>query len=139
MYGWIYTNTKCPRTTRTDGSDSSLSKSKSVGMQSRTAAAAATQLVRRLGFTSAVALVVSNMVGTGIFATSGFLAGDLGSPGLLIGIWVVGGLLALVGAICYSELAVNLQRSGGEYVYLTEAWGPAWGFINGWVSFFAVM
>lgn len=106
-------------------------------MRSRSAPTAATQLVRRLGFTSAVALVVSNMVGTGIFATSGFLAGDLGSPGLLIGIWVIGGLLALVGAICYSELAVNFRRSGGEYVYLTEAWGPAWGFINGWVSFFA--
>ncbi|MCP3959522.1 MAG: amino acid permease [bacterium] len=106
-------------------------------MPSRSPAAAATQLVRRLGFTSAVALVVSNMVGTGIFATSGFLAGDLGSPALLIGIWAVGGMLALVGAICYAELAVNFRRSGGEYVYLTEAWGPAWGFVNGWVSFFA--
>ena len=90
---------------------------------------AETQLVRRLGFASAVALVVSNMVGTGIFATSGFLAGDFGSAGWLISIWVVGGALALVGAICYSELGVNFQRSGGEYVYLTQAWGPAWGFV----------
>jgi len=98
---------------------------------------AETQLVRRLGFVSAAALVVSNMIGTGIFATSGILAGDFGTPGLLISIWLVGGALAVVGAICYSELAVNFQRSGGEYVYLTEAWGPSWGFVNGWVSFFA--
>ena len=55
----------------------------------------------------------------------------------MIGIWVVGAALALAGALCYSELGVNFPRSGGEYVYLSEAWGPAWGFIDGWVSFFA--
>jgi APA family basic amino acid/polyamine antiporter len=77
------------------------------------------------------------MIGVGIFTTTGFLAGDLGQPGVVIGIWLVGAALALAGAICYSELAINFPRSGGEYVYLTEAWGPAWGFINGWVSFFA--
>ena len=77
------------------------------------------------------------MIGTGIFTTSGFLAGDLGSPVLVIGIWLVGALIALIGALCYSELAINFPRSGGEYVYLSEAWGPAWGFVDGWVSFFA--
>lgn len=97
----------------------------------------ATGLVRRLGLVSATAIVVSNMIGTGIFTTSGFLAGDLGSPSLVIGIWFVGALIALTGALCYSELGVNFPRSGGEYVYLSEAWGPAWGFIDGWVSFFA--
>jgi APA family basic amino acid/polyamine antiporter len=55
----------------------------------------------------------------------------------VIGIWLVGAALALAGALCYSELATNFPRSGGEYVYLTEAWGPTWGFVNGWVSFFA--
>jgi APA family basic amino acid/polyamine antiporter len=94
-------------------------------------------LVRQLGTVSATALVVSNMIGVGIFTTSGFLAGDLGQPWLVVGIWVVGATLALAGALCYSELAINFPRSGGEYVYLSEAWGPAWGFINGWVSFFA--
>lgn len=94
-------------------------------------------LVRQLNTTSATALVVSNMIGVGIFTTTGFLAGDLGQPGLVIGIWVVGAALALAGALCYSELGVNFPRSGGEYVYLSEAWGPAWGFIDGWVSFFA--
>ena len=94
-------------------------------------------LERKLGTVSATALVVSNMIGVGIFTTTGFLAGDLGQPGLVIGIWVVGAVLALAGALCYSELGVNFPRSGGEYVYLSEAWGPAWGFIDGWISFFA--
>ncbi len=94
-------------------------------------------LVRRVGAVGATAVVVSNMIGTGIFTTTGFLAGDLGSPGLVIGIWLVGGILALAGAVSYVELALNFPRSGGEYVYLSEAWGPAWGFIVGVVSFFA--
>lgn len=94
-------------------------------------------LVRRIGVVAATAIVVSNMIGTGIFTTTGFLAGDLGSPALVVGIWVIGGALALAGALCYVELAFNFPRSGGEYVYLSEAWGPAWGFINGWVSLFA--
>lgn len=94
-------------------------------------------LLRRIGIVSATAFVVSNMIGTGIFTTTGFLAGDLGSPASVILIWVVGGAIALAGALCYVELALNFPRSGGEYVYLSEAWGPAWGFINGWISFFA--
>jgi len=94
-------------------------------------------LLRQVGVVSAIALVVSNMVGTGIFATSGFLAGQLGSPKLLLTIWVVGAICALLGALCYSELGINMPSSGGEYVYLTRAFGPTWGFMTGWVSFFA--
>ena len=94
-------------------------------------------LLRQLGIVSATALVVSNMVGTGIFATSGFLAGDLGDPKLVLVIWLVGALFALIGAFCYSELGINFPASGGEYVYLTRAYGPTWGFMTGWVSFFA--
>jgi APA family basic amino acid/polyamine antiporter len=77
------------------------------------------------------------MIGTGIFTTSGFLAADLGSPTLILWCWVVGAACALIGAFCYSELGVNLPSSGGEYVYLTRAFGPIWGFLSGWVSFFA--
>jgi basic amino acid/polyamine antiporter, APA family len=95
------------------------------------------QLRRRLGTTSATALVVSNMIGTGIFTTTGFLAGDLGEPSLVLAIWIVGALFATAGALCYSELGVNFPSSGGEYVYLREAYGPVWGFLSGWVSFFA--
>src|ERR1700723_2844540 len=94
-------------------------------------------LLRQLGVFSATALVVSNMIGTGIFTTTGFLAGDLGSPSLVLWIWVVGAVCAFVGAVCYSELGVNLPSSGGEYVYLTEAFGPTWGFMTGWGCFFA--
>ena len=77
------------------------------------------------------------MIGTGILTTSGFLAGQLGSAHLILLIWAVGGICALAGAFCYSELGVNFPSSGGEYVYLTQAFGPTWGFMTGWVSFFA--
>jgi APA family basic amino acid/polyamine antiporter len=94
-------------------------------------------LLRQLGLISATALVVSNMIGTGIFTGTGFLAGELGSPNLVLSIWVVGGVVAFLGAICYSELGINFPSSGGEYVYLTRAFGPTWGFMTGWASFFA--
>lgn len=94
-------------------------------------------LLRQLGIVSATALVVSNMIGTGIFTTTGFLASDLGSAGIIFLIWIAGALCALAGAFCYSELGVNFPSSGGEYVYLTRAYGPTWGFMTGWISFFA--
>src|SRR6185436_15671209 len=94
-------------------------------------------LLRQLGFFSATALVISNMVGTGIFATTGFMAGDLGSARLILACWTAGALFALAGALSYSELGINFPSSGGEYVYLTHAYGPEWGFMTGWVSFFA--
>lgn len=96
-----------------------------------------TSLRRELTIFSATALVVANMIGTGIFTTTGFLAADLGRSSLVLGVWIAGGVVALAGCLVYAELAVNLPRSGGEYVYLREAWGPTWGFLSGWVSFFA--
>jgi basic amino acid/polyamine antiporter, APA family len=86
---------------------------------------------------SATALVVSNMIGTVIFTGTGFLAGQLGSPSLVLWIWVIGAVAAFLGAICYAELGINFPSSGGEYVYLTRAFGPTWGFMTGWASFFA--
>ena len=94
-------------------------------------------LRRELTLLSASALVISNMIGTGIFTTTGFLAGDLGQPTLVLGIWAVGALMVTAGCLSYAELGVNFPRSGGEYIYLREAWGPAWGFMSGWVSFLA--
>jgi APA family basic amino acid/polyamine antiporter len=94
-------------------------------------------LLRQLGIASATALVVSNMVGTGIFTSTGYLAAQLGSAAPILWIWVAGAIFALAGAFCYSELGVNFPSSGGEYVYLTEAFGPIWGFMTGWISFFA--
>src|SRR5882762_747482 len=94
-------------------------------------------LLRQLGFMRATALVVSNMVGTGIFAITGFMAGNRGDAKLILAVWLVGALFALCGALSYSELGMNFPSSGGEYVYLTRAYGPTWGFMTGWVSFFA--
>jgi APA family basic amino acid/polyamine antiporter len=90
-----------------------------------------TTLRRELTQFSATALVVSNMIGTGIFTTTGFLAGDLGQPALVLGIWAVGALMVLAGCLSYAELGINFPKSGGEYLYLREAWGPAWGFTPG--------
>src|SRR5689334_9206312 len=95
------------------------------------------RLLRQIGFFSATALVISNMVGAGIFATTGFMAGSLGSAPLILLCWTVGAFFAAAGALSYSELGINFPSSGGEYVYLTHAFGPEWGFMTGWVSFFA--
>src|SRR5438105_11552908 len=94
-------------------------------------------LLRQLGLVSATALVISNMVGAGIFAATGFMASALGDAKLILAAWFVGALFALAGAVSYSELGINFPSSGGEYVYLTRAYGPAWGFMTGWASFFA--
>src|ERR1039457_2999823 len=94
-------------------------------------------LIRQLGFFSATALVISNMIGMGIFTTTGYMAGDLGSAGLILACWSVGALFTVAGTLSYSELGINFPSSGGEYVYLTHAFGPEWGFMTGWVSFFA--
>lgn len=106
-------------------------------MSSNVASRPRPALLRQLGVTSAIALVISSMIGTGIFTTTGFLAGDLGSPSIVLWSWIVGAVCALFGALSYSELGMNLPSSGGEYVYLTRAYGPTWGFMSGWVSFFA--
>jgi len=94
-------------------------------------------LLRQLGLVSATALVVSNMIGAAIFGATGFMAQALGDPMLILLAWFLGALFALAGAFSYSELGVNFPSSGGEYVYLTQAYGPAWGFMTGWVSFFS--
>lgn len=99
--------------------------------------ASKTGLLRQLGFFSATALVISNMVGMAIFGTPGLMAGQLGSASLILTCWAVGALFAFAGALSYSELGINFPSSGGEYVYLTHAFGPEWGFMSGWVSFFA--
>jgi basic amino acid/polyamine antiporter, APA family len=94
-------------------------------------------LVRQLGLASATAYVVSNMIGTGIFGATGFFIADLGQPNLVFLLWIVGAVCALAGAWCYGELGINFPSSGGEYVYLSQQFGPTWGFVSGWVSFFA--
>lgn len=90
--------------------------------------------LRQLGLTTATGLVVANMIGSGVFTTSGFLLGDLGSPGRVLAAWAVGGVVALFGALSYSALAREIPESGGEYLFLARTLHPAAGFLAGWVS-----
>ena len=92
------------------------------------------RLKRELGLFSATALVVANMVGTGIFTTSGFIMAELGDPRALLLCWLCGGLFALCGALCYGELGARFPRAGGEYVFLKESLGKPVGFLSGWIS-----
>jgi APA family basic amino acid/polyamine antiporter len=82
-------------------------------------------------------LVVGNTIGVGIFTTSGVMAEQLPSPGLILLVWVLGGGLSLAGALAWAELAAAFPFAGGEYVYLREAFGPFWGFLCGWAAFVA--
>lgn len=87
------------------------------------------------GLATAVFVVVSSMIGTGVLTTSGFTVFFTGSNQLMLGLWVAGGVLALCGALTLAELAAALPESGGEYVFLRAAYGPLFGFLSGWVSF----
>ena len=89
---------------------------------------------RRIGTPTATALVVTSMVGTGIFTTTGFMIRDLGSPAAVLLAWLLGGVLALCGALSYGELAAALPRNGGEYQLLSRIYHPAVGFAAGLAS-----
>jgi APA family basic amino acid/polyamine antiporter len=89
---------------------------------------------QHLGLFSALILVVANMVGTGIFTTSGFIIRELQNPWGLLACWAVGGLFALAGALCYGELGARYPRAGGEYVFLRESFGELPAFLSGWIS-----
>lgn len=91
-------------------------------------------LKREIGFFSAVILVVANMIGTGIFTTSGFIMEELGNPQTMLLCWFVGGIFALCGALCYGELGAMFPHAGGEYVFLRESFGKCMGFLSGWIS-----
>ncbi len=91
--------------------------------------------VTRITWFTAVCLLISNIVGGGIFTVTGYLARDLGDPGLILILWCIGAVIALAGALSYSELGVSFPAAGGDYVYLHRAYGPLMGFLSGWVSF----
>ena len=92
-------------------------------------------LVRTLGPIAAGAFVVTNMIGSGIFTTPAFVRVATGSALGSLWVWVAAGLLSVCGALCYSELATHMPRAGGEYRFLTDGFGQAWGFLSGWTSF----
>src|SRR5215510_4305125 len=83
---------------------------------------------------TATALAVANMIGIGVFTSLGFQLKDLASPFSLVALWIVGGVIALCGALSYAELATVFPRSGGEYNFLSRIYHRAVGFLAGWVS-----
>ena len=91
-------------------------------------------LERRLGPVDAAAIIVSNVIGSGIFLTPSVVASLTGDAVAMVGVWLVGGFIAFAGAMAYAELAALRPHAGGEYVYLRAAFGPAAAFLTGIVS-----
>src|SRR5665647_687566 len=92
-------------------------------------------LQRKLGLFPATNIVIANMIGAGIFTTSGLLMAGLNNPMLMLALWVAGGILALCGALSYGELGAAMPGAGGEYLFLSKLYHPVFGFLSGWVSF----
>ncbi|MFO1477485.1 MAG: amino acid permease [Verrucomicrobiota bacterium] len=108
-------------------------------MSDKTAPAnAAPQLVQGLGRLDATMIVAGSMIGSGIFIVSADIARQVGSAGWLMVVWLFTGVLTLVGALSYGELASMMPKAGGQYVYLREAYGPLWGFLYGWTMFLVI-
>ena len=101
------------------------------------AARQGTGLVRRLGPLDAAAIVISNVIGGGIFFVPIIVAQLVPNPLSMIAVWIFGGALAFFGAMAYAELAAVRPHAGGEYVYLRDAFGPLAAFLTGWTSFVA--
>ena len=98
--------------------------------------APANGLERKLGLFPLTNIVIANMIGAGIFTTSGLLMKDLHHPGVMLSLWLLGGFIALCGALSYGELGAAFPQAGGEYAFLSRLYHPVLGFLSGWVSFF---
>ncbi len=94
------------------------------------------KLIRGVGFWTATAVIISNMIGTGIFTITGFMASDIPDPIFIIGLWILGGFIALMGAFAVAELGAMLPFAGGDYIYIHNSYGPFWAYMTGWMSFF---
>lgn len=93
-------------------------------------------LPRELGFWTATAIIISNMIGTGIFTITGFMAQDIPNPYWIIGLWIFGGFIAMMGALTIAELGAMLPLAGGDYIYIHYSYGQFWAYLSGWISFF---
>jgi len=93
---------------------------------------------RALGLFSSTALVAGSMIGSGIFLVNADIARGTNSPALYLAAWVVTGILTMIGALSYGELAAMMPRAGGQYIYLRESLGPLWGFLYGWTLFLVI-
>jgi APA family basic amino acid/polyamine antiporter len=101
--------------------------------------AADRELVKGMGLTSAIMLVMGSMIGSGIFIVSADIARLTSSPALLILAWVITAVMTVIGALSYAELGAMMPHTGGQYVYLRESLGPIWGFLYGWTYFLVIM
>src|SRR4029434_7147338 len=97
-----------------------------------------TGFIRGLGLLDSTMIVAGSMIGSGIFIVSGGIAKQVGAPGWLLVVWIVTGVLTLMAALSYGELAAMMPRAGGQYVYLREAFSPLWGFLYGWTLFLVI-
>ena len=97
------------------------------------------QLVRGIGLWGATMLVIGSVIGSGIFLTTGGMVAELPSTTLVLGAWVAGGLLAMAGGLTYAEMGSMYPRSGGLSVFLSEAYGPVWGFLFGWACLLVIL
>src|SRR5437773_2007794 len=95
-------------------------------------------LEQRLGLFDSTMLVAGSMIGSGIFIVSAEIARDTGGAGWLLAVWALAGLMTVLGALSYGELAAMMPKAGGMYVYLREAYSPMWGFLYGWTSFVVI-
>ncbi|MHB8521429.1 MAG: APC family permease, partial [Limisphaerales bacterium] len=94
--------------------------------------------VRGLGLLDSTMIVAGSMIGSGIFIVSADIAREVGSAGWLLALWLLTGVLTLIAALSYGELAAMMPRAGGQYVYLREAYSPLWGFLYGWTLFMVI-
>jgi APA family basic amino acid/polyamine antiporter len=95
-------------------------------------------MIESIGLFSAITLVVGSMVGSGIFIVDSDIARGTDSPALFLAAWVITGIMTLIGALSYGELAAMMPKAGGQYVYLRESLGPLWGFLYGWTFFLVI-
>src|SRR3954454_3554536 len=91
--------------------------------------------IASFGTATATFVIVASMVGVGVLTTSGYTVYFVGSNQLMLGLWVLGGVTAACGALTLCDVTAALPRTGGDYVYLREAYGPLVAFLSGWVSF----
>src|SRR6266567_3926759 len=97
-----------------------------------------TDFVRAISRLDATALVVGSMIGSGIFIVSAQIVRDVHAPGLLLLVWALSGIVTLMGALTYGELAAMFPRAGGQYVYLREGISPLFGYLYGWTLFVVI-
>ena len=96
------------------------------------------EFVKGMGLTSATMLVMGSMIGSGIFIVSAEIAREVQSPALLIGAWIITGIMTIIGGLAYGELSAMMPKAGGQYVFLRESLGSLWAFLFGWTYFLVI-